>query len=144
MRCHAFLLALIALAAGLFSGCDSDPLGRKAIQGKVTLDGQPLNTGSVEFHPTSAGGGAVQSGAIIAAGSYSIPRAQGLPPGTYRVMVFATEEAPPLPPDHMPGDDVPEPKSLIPSQWNTDSQHTIEVTESGDNEFNFEITTKGT
>lgn len=133
-----FACGMVALA--LLCGCgDDNPLGRRAISGDVTLDGAPLANGAIEFHPLASGG--AQSGGPILNGRYEIPEQQGVPVGEYRVLVFATEEAPPLPADHMPGEDVPEPKSLIPPEWNQDSTQTIEVAEDGPSEFDFNITT---
>ena len=124
-------------------GCGGDnPLGRKAISGEVKLNGAPIENGSIEFHPLEAG--ATQSGGMISSGSYSIPDEQGLTPGKYRVMVFAQTPTPPLPPNFMPGDDLPfpPPKELVPPEWNSKSQQTIEVKAEGPFEFNFDIKTK--
>jgi len=133
------------LAAGLFVlfvGCaQPNPLGRKALSGAVTLDGAPLQRGAIEFHPLTEGG--VQSGDLIEAGRYSIPTHQGATPGTYRVVIYDTFESPPLPAGHMPGDDVlPAPKLKVPPDWNSKSQHTIEVKKKGPFKFNFDIVTK--
>ena len=86
--------------------------------------------------------GGVSSGGVITGGSYSIPAEQGLPVGKYRVVIFATPEAPPLPPGHMPGDDLPVAKQLIPPDWNKNSKKTIDVTKEGPHEYSFDITTK--
>ena len=135
------LVWAVALMA-LIAGCGpANPLGRKAVSGTVTLDGKPLDRGAIEFHPQEEGG--VQSGALISGGHYSIPAHQGATPGKYRVVIYDTYESPPLPPGHMPGDDVPPtPKLKVPPEWNTKSQHTIEVNKEGPFSFNFDIVTK--
>jgi hypothetical protein len=136
------------LAATLFSsclalvlGCGGDnPLGRKAISGTVKLDGQPLASGAIELHPLEGG---VQSGDLINSGSYSIPADSGPTVGKYRVVIYDTYETPPLPPGHMPGDDIPPaPKPKVPPDWNTKSKQTIEVKKEGPFKFDFDIVTK--
>lgn len=129
-------------AAGLFAGCGPDnPLGRKALHGEVKLDGAALDKGAIEFHPLKEGG--VQTGGLIQAGRYSIPAHEGATPGEYRVVIYDTYETPPLPPGHMPGDDLPPaPKLKVPAEWNSKSQQKIEVKSGGPFEFNFAIDTK--
>ena len=64
MRLCALLLSFLLVAALL--GCGpGNPLGRKALSGTVTLDGSPLDGGTIEFHPLEGG---VQSGGLIHAG----------------------------------------------------------------------------
>jgi hypothetical protein len=123
------------------SGCGPDnPLGRKALSGTVTLDGSPLEKGTIEFQPLDGG---VQSGDLISAGKYFIPAHQGATPGKYRIVIIDTYDTPPLPPGHMPGDDLPPPpKGKIPPLWNSKSQQTIDVTKEGPFKFDFEVVTK--
>jgi hypothetical protein len=134
-------VVVLSTALGVQAGCGpSNPLGRKAISGTVTLDGAPLASGSIEFTPL---GGGVSSGAVIEAGKYQIPAESGLPPGKYRVSIVDNPPAAPLPPGHMPGDDLPpQPKPRVPPSWNQNSTHEIEVTQQGPNRFDFSISTK--
>lgn len=135
-------MALCWLLLVAMAGCGgSNPLGRQAVSGTVTLDGAPLDSGSIEFTPLEGSG--IASGAVIAAGKYEIPAESGLPPGKYRVSIVDNPPAPPLPPGHMPGDDLPpQPKPRVPAAWNRNSTQQIEVTEKGPNQFDFHITTK--
>jgi hypothetical protein len=140
--CHRqWIVVLLGVALGAQAGCGtSNPLGRKAVSGTVTLDGAPLASGSIEFTPL---GGGVSSGAVIDGGKYEIPAESGLPPGKYRVSIVDNPPAAPLPPGHMPGDDLPpQPKPRVPASWNQNSTHEVEVTEQGPNRFDFSITTK--
>jgi len=142
MRLPGSFFVGILCALGLLPGCGGDnPLGRKALSGSVTLDGAPLENGAIEFHPLEESG--VQSGDIISSGKYSIPPAQGATVGKYRVVIYDTHETPPLPPGHMPGDDIPPVTKLkVPPDWNTKSKHEIEVKKEGPFRFDFDIVTK--
>ena len=111
-------------------GCgeESDGLPREAVSGTVTLDGQPLAEGSIQMLPVNAKDGQT-GGAIIKNGKYSIPRSQGLVPGTYNVTIdmpslsgAAPDSGPPGP---MQAADLP--KNLIPAEYNTRSALTAEA-----------------
>lgn len=84
------MLGLIALAT-CFAGCG----GRfeAKLNGKVTLDGEPLPTGNVTFRPTEVGGSAAYA-RIDESGYYAVQtgRDYGLPAGTYNVTVMAREK----------------------------------------------------
>lgn len=140
-RWSGLLLALMFASAAL-AGCGGEnPLGRKAISGKVTLNSQPLENGTIEFAPLVEGG--VSSGGVISGGEYAIAAEQGLPVGKYRVSIVDQPPAAPLPPGHKPGDDLPPPpKPQIGPDWNTKSTHTIEVKQEGPFTFDFAVTTK--
>lgn len=137
---HELAFLGFALLCAL-AGCgQTNPLGRKAISGSVTLDGQPLEKGAIELHPIEGG---VQSGELIAGGKYSMSTAKGPAVGKYRVVIYDTYETPPLPPGHMPGDTLPPaPKPKVPPDWNSKSKQTIEVKPEGPFKFDFDIVTK--
>ena len=78
----------VALAALIFfAGCSGD----SSVSGKVTLDGNPLTSGTVTFHPT--GSGPVGIGSIGEDGRFvvAVGTSKTLPPGEYIVTVVATE-----------------------------------------------------
>ncbi len=133
----------LALSALLCLGCgSSDPLNRKAIKGKVTVDGLPVPNGSVSFEPLKAGG--VSSGAVITDGSYTLTREFGLPPGTYRVSITGDDGTNfGVSPGKLPGDEImPERKQLVPASWNSESKQQVEVKNEGPFVFDFPISTK--
>jgi hypothetical protein len=134
--------AIGGTALALCLGCGPEnPRGRKALSGHVTFDGAPLDQGNIEFHPLFEGG--LQSGGKITAGSYSIPAHEGVLLGKYRVAIDDFVPTPPTPPGYMPGDRLPpSPKSKVPPDWNSKSQHTIEVKQEGPFKFDFDIVTK--
>lgn len=137
-------VAAVALAVCLFSiaGCGSgDGLNRKALSGKITLDGAPIPNGSITFEPLQTGG--ISGGGVYTNGEYKIEQKVGLPPGKYRVTLtgddgsnFAVSAG------KMPGDDImPARKNFIPDGWN-ESKQEIEVTDSGKNVIDFELKSK--
>src|SRR5262245_808535 len=86
--------ALLAGAVVFAAGCGGGQGEKLApVSGKVTLDGQPLTTGSVSFRPdTSRGNASPQQpqGTIDADGNYELsvpPARKGAPPGWYKVVV---------------------------------------------------------
>jgi len=131
------------LLLGTFGGCGpGNPLGRKAISGKVTLDGQPLEHGSIAFEPMATKGG-VGTGGVIAGGSYSIETTKGLPPGKYRVRINASQGDEQVSTSEAPGpSSAAPPKSLLPPKYNTQTELDCEVTEAGPNQFDFALESK--
>jgi hypothetical protein len=118
-------------------GC-SDELGnRQPVEGQVTLGGQPLDSGSIEFTPLDEKVG-TKSGGEIKAGKYSIPRENGLIPGKYRVRITAATEADRLAPGELPGPTGPGGKERVPPEFNIKSEIEANVT-TGTNTFNYEI-----
>jgi len=142
-RCARYLLICLAIV-GATGGCgESDPLGRHAISGSVTLDGAPIEKGSIGFQPADKS--ITSGGDAIANGKYSIPRETGLPIGKYRVTINAPKPGTggDVTAGALPGEAVPVPQELIPPEWNVKSEQFIEVTEKGPYVFNFDVKSKG-
>jgi hypothetical protein len=142
------LAGLLALAVGLAcaGGC-GDATGKVPVSGSVTFKGQPLDEGVIEFVPAGelpAGVPYTKSGADVRNGKYSIPRAHGLVPGKYKVLISSgiKQEA--------TGDEAPAPVGggkeafldkldKIPQEWNVNSKQVVEAKQEGPNAFNFAI-----
>ena len=142
MTCRRlWLLVLALIGPGLLCGCrDSNPLGRKAISGTVTLDGAPLKQGSINFQPMQHGG--VSSGAVIADGKFAIAAEKGLPKGKYRVVINAAEAGSGGAAAEMPGDIAPAPKELVPANYNVQSELTAQVGDEKTCEFKYDLKSK--
>jgi hypothetical protein len=137
----------LSVAAGLLSfipmlGCGPHS-DRLAVDGKVTLNGTPLDSGSIRF-ATEGTGKLFATGAVIKDGEYHIPQAKGLPPGTYHVEINSPDtKAPLVVPRVAPG----EPQSpaiapdRIPAEYNTNSKQSVELSASKDNRFEFDLVT---
>ncbi|MFM7070663.1 MAG: hypothetical protein ACKO38_02575 [Planctomycetota bacterium] len=137
-RCLAFQVVACSVIASLLVGCGGGSVdGRYGLTGKVTLKGQPLAKGTIEFS-ASQGGGPL-TGGTIENGQYTIAAESGLKPGTYTVKISSVEEA------GGGAQAAPGPESatqvgkeLIPADFNVNSTKTVEVKTSGNN-FDFTI-----
>jgi hypothetical protein len=135
--------AAVAAALGLaiaWSGCgEANPLGRRAIYGNVTFQGQPVDYGAIQFNPVDLAHG-VSSGAMITDGKYSIPTAQGLPPGEYQVMVTAPDRSKQEKVEGPPGDERSLAVERIPAKYNLKTTLKLEVPKGrGRQEANFHL-----
>jgi hypothetical protein len=114
---------------------------RLAVSGDVTLDGAPLDQGSIRL--TSTGTGKLfASGAMIQNGEFFVPQEKGLPPGTYRVEISSPNTAaPPVVYKGAPGEPTlpPTAPERIPAEYNSNSKHSVDVAADGDNHFKFDI-----
>lgn len=135
-----------ALWLGLFSVCGcsgpKDPTLR--ISGKVTLNGQPVEHGDIEFGGKVNNG--LRRGAMIVKGKYQTAPMQGLLPGEYVVRIFSVAGNPhEVMPDIMPGEEdlgSAAKRDLIPPEYNMRSTQVVKVSAEGPNEFNYDIVTK--
>lgn len=136
------IMAGVVLAIGLAtSGCGKDTGGRVPVAGEVTLDGMPLDKGTIEFHPTSGSG---FTGGVISDGKFEIPAEKGALPGEYVVKIYATGELlePEVDPDEPPGpeaEDRPLPSERIPARYNAESELTATVGEEGATDLQFDL-----
>jgi hypothetical protein len=133
------LMALLLLITVAGCGPRSD---RLAISGEVTLNGVPLDAGSIRFSSVP-GEKLYATGAMVKDGDYRIPQAKGLPPGRYRVEINSPDlKAIPVATRPAPGEPLGPPTApeRIPPEYNTNSTQTVEVTAGEDNQFKFDIT----
>ena len=136
-----FLNSILAIA-----GCGS-PSGRptgEAISGAVTLDGNPLDRGIIQFKPADPKG--LFASADIVDGKYAITSSLGPQPGTYRVEVNSPEGGPIVPSTDpvkaMEQASAPPPKERIPERYNAKSELTAEIKAGGPNSYNFDLKSK--
>lgn len=122
-------------------GCrPSNPLGRRAIAGLVTLDGAPVATGHIGFFPAKPEG--VASGAMIVDGKYRMETNQGLPPGKYNVRISSPQESKKSAASTLPAGVPPPGIEQIPRRYNAETTLVVEVTDSGPTTFDFELKAK--
>jgi hypothetical protein len=131
------LAVLLVVAAGC--GGPKDPHGRLPLSGTVTFQEQPLDAGTIEFLPLDPNN-RFSARTMIAAGKFQVPREQGLPPGTYRVLITSPTQNESAEPVGPPGFKMPPlATERIPAQYNKDSKKTVEVKADVENSFDFDI-----
>ncbi|NOX55775.1 MAG: DUF4198 domain-containing protein [Planctomycetes bacterium] len=134
----------VLVAAGLtcvLPGCAGGP-ATVEVSGTVTFDGKPIPDGQITFHPAQ-GTGRSYSGKIEN-GKFSFQ----CEPGAKKVEITATREvkadASKLSPEEQvqleeEGAEGTVPEQYIPARYNTQTELTAEVKESGDNTFEFNL-----
>ncbi|OJW20670.1 MAG: hypothetical protein BGO49_03585 [Planctomycetales bacterium 71-10] len=146
-------LALVGVTLAGAWGCGGgaiDDLPRRALSGKVTLDGKPMEGGLVTFLPEAPGdpGKTTTASAQIADGSFTVAPEVGLVAGKYKVQVSSVKAAPRRGAKKQadaPADDqfdVTPTKESIPARYNSQTTLTADVTDAGPNEFTFPVTSK--
>jgi hypothetical protein len=140
---RSLLSTLFVVVIGLSApGCSesSDELPREAVSGTVTLDGEPLASGTIQFSPAGAGAG-VGGGSKIEDGQFSIPRATGLVPGDYQVSINSAGKRDETKPA-VAGRRAAFAKELIPAKYNAKSTLTAKVEKGGSYDLKFELQSK--
>jgi hypothetical protein len=135
------VLAASAFIAGCGGGDATDDLPRTAVSGKVTLDDKPLESGSISFDPEPGVKDPVSVGGVIVDGAYSIDKATGPTPGTYRVAIQASEASAPIQPGVAPGatPKVVKAKPKVPAKYNAKTELKKEIAAGASNSFDFDL-----
>lgn len=126
----------------LVVGCESKPYRLAPVNGKITLDGKPVPGAFVKFTPLPVEGktpGPVSKGRCDTEGRYSLTTIDGdagAIVGKHRVSIYSYSAPEILEPGEAPG------KEMFPRRFNTASKLISEVTESGLENENFELTTR--
>jgi hypothetical protein len=126
-------IALWATAILVATGCEqAPPVGQ--VQGTVTLDGKPVDNGTIRFTPLE--GQAATAGGVIDDGKFS----STVPIAKHRVEISATQISGEATAEgrHTPVAGDYTATELIPEKYNTNSELTLDVT-SGLNEPHFDL-----
>ena len=133
------IFALLVTAPFLLGCGEPNPLGRRAVHGVVTFQGKPVDYGSITFLPDDPQHG-VNSGAMIEGGKYQIKVSQGLPPGSYQVMVSAPDRGKQEKVEGPPGDERSLAIERIPPKYNLKTTLKLDVPKArGSHEANFQL-----
>lgn len=139
-RCCALSL-LIPVA---LSGCGKDDGPTYAsVKGKVTLDGQPVQSGTVLFLPQAGTEGGASSGTINRDGTFELvgPAGKGVVVGTHRVLVQCPAEGSGPDTGDNPLDNAPPCK--IPAWYANERTSGIEKSvDEGENDIVIELSSK--
>jgi hypothetical protein len=146
---------VLSLALGIaMTGCagSGDNLPREPITGNVTMDGQPLPEGVIQFSPTgdATKGAAVGANADIKDGQFSIPREQGLIPGNYKIAIShaaLTEEKAKGKTNTKVDSKIPSRTTAlgpeqIPARYNTQSELKTEIKPGGGRDLKYDLKSK--
>ena len=118
-------------------GCSPDD-GRRSVSGNVTFQGEPVLEGHVRLSPVKGTSGPV-IGTRIEDGKFRTPRDDSPFAGTYRVEITGSRKTgrtirrAPL---HLEEEEY---EQDLPARHNKLSERTIEVTNDGENEFDFAL-----
>lgn len=135
----SFAAPLLAVVLGMLaSGCSDPEFRRVAVKGRVNLDGEPLDWGTITFIPERGIKGP-KTAAEISAGVFELDKKNGPPLGRLKVWIN-NRGAPAFP---GPGGEQfarPDPEVLIPPRYNDETILVVETTPEGPNQFTFELT----
>lgn len=130
----------IMLAGALVSLAGCNDHGRLAIEGTVSLNGQPLEDGNIRFAPQDGTEGP-SAGASIQEGRFRIKGQGGTFAGTFRVEIRASRKTGRQMTD-VTGRKVDQLEQYIPVRYNRQSELTATVTTEGPNRFEFVLHSK--
>lgn len=141
---------LFALTSG-FIGCGGGPPPgptRAAVEGTVSLDGEPLSEGVIRFRPTDGNEGPL-SVAAIEFGRFSFAADVGPIIGSHSVEIESTDTGGFAMDDEAALEDLnamakpPQIKVVrVPAKYSKSSPLSADVTEAGPNLFNFDLLTE--
>jgi hypothetical protein len=132
VRVGAWAVLALALGALTTSGCGGGP-PRAHVHGMVTLDGNPIRDGAIEFFPLGASG--QSAGAAIKDGKYQLDASVGEMKVTINASELVRQEKAYDTPDSPMIDIV---RNTIPAKYNTSSELKKTLV-AGPNEVNFDL-----
>lgn len=138
LKLHLLALLCVALSAVAFSGCKPDD-GLCDVEGKVTLDGQPLATGTINIGPMSGQKGTAVGGKIEN-GMYKVRASEGEMIVTIRSQKLVKIENPTQ--DDIDHGVTERDEEIIPSKYNQQSELKMTVKKGEKNVVNFDLTTE--
>ena len=131
----------ICLAGVFLGGCNGVPANRAHVEGTVTLDGEPLEDGSIMFVPAEGTEGVVAGGEIVA-GRYRLAGNTGPAIGRNRVEISSPRDTGRKIQQYGPGtSEVPEIVERVAARFNSQSTLMVEV-EQGKNNLDFDVSSK--
>ncbi|MGE3778815.1 MAG: hypothetical protein AB7F89_16645, partial [Pirellulaceae bacterium] len=129
-----YLSLVMACLACLITGCANSGT---SVQGEVTVNGQPLESGEILFVPVDKG---ESEGAPISGGQYALANSQRLTPGEYQVQIRSFKGTGKKRWDGMGEENNPNKTMVedmvqfIPEKYNNTSQLTVTL-RAGSNDF---------
>jgi len=127
---------LLFVFVGFFVGCGET--GRLPVQGKVTVDGAPVENGYIYLTPLPGTDGPT-TGAKIVNGSYKVEPGKGVFLGSFQVAIKVWEESGKLTEDVATGEKTQGIKQTLPPKFNKKTELTVEIKEDQDS-YDFNLT----
>ncbi len=125
--------SVLLIASVLLAGCGSDGPALGTVEGTVTYDGQPLEQGTIVFHPAKGrpAHGKIENGRIIEV--TTLQAGDGANVGPNKVAIQSVQRS---------ADMNVQSKSLIPGRYGNPNQSglTADIKQGGPNELTFELT----
>lgn len=137
--------ALLLILGGLgLSGCigGANDFERFPVEGGVTLDGQPLETGKILFNPQQEG---LSSFGEISGGKFALSGTDALSPGPYRVEIYGMKlTGKKVPSADDPATLVDETINIVPKRYNLQSTLSANLPPGGPKEpLSFDLNSEG-
>ncbi|QDS87063.1 hypothetical protein EC9_12390 [Rosistilla ulvae] len=132
---------LVSATVTILPGCGSQGgIQRASVEGNVTVDGEPVDVGSITFVPTGETKGPATGGKIVD-GEYAIESSGGPVPGEYLVQITGRRGTGKFKKQELEGEIVETEvtEEMIPEKYRSGSElkRTIEA---GENSMNLELT----
>ncbi len=132
---------MLSIFVGCALGCSKSRLERATVAGRVQLNGQPVQSGSIAFYPTEGTRGP-SSGGTIEDGRYQVSATKGVVVGKSRVEINSPKKSGRMVPDPMNSKaQMEEFVEGIPAKYNSESTLIRDVA-AGENQLDFDLTTK--
>lgn len=132
---------MLAWGVLLLAGCADSAPDRATVFGQVELNGQPLESGSIDFFPAEGTRGPT-AGATIERGRYRIDSAKGVAVGQNRVEIHGMRRAGKKIADPFGrGTQIDQYVESVPAEYHSQSTLIREVV-AGENQIDFEILSK--
>src|SRR6185369_7405482 len=135
------MFGLLLLVVAIVIGCSQGPppLKRAKVEGKVTVNGQPVPNGYIRFMALDPNG--MNVSAVIKDGHYSVPAEQGPTKGKYRVEFnVPSAQKKMVPNDDVPGQFREEAPETMPAKYNSKSTIVHEIDADKAQVFDFPLT----
>ncbi|MEX1224600.1 MAG: hypothetical protein WEA31_08640 [Pirellulales bacterium] len=127
---------LVLLGCLFLAGCGD--ARRQSVVGTVTVNGEPVESGHIEFRPQPGTSGPT-AGSPIHGGEYEITSGQGPFTGAFRVEIRAMRDSGRMIDDLATGERVPALEQFLPPEYNENSSLTAEVT-AEQQRYDFDLT----
>lgn len=130
-------LFLTAWVLMFVAGCGGSGIERVEVSGTITLDGKPVESGSVLLIPLQDG---PTAGRAFTGGKFHIAQSDGPSPGPYRVEITAFRGTGEMIPDGDFPDKLEErQEQYIPARYNDQSELEVQVSAEGENHWEFKL-----